>query len=97
MSKIKENFEVPENVAEDLYAKNDGKELKNKSADEQDIVEVIADLLYVRSKPSKESSPLLVLNKEDKLLTDKSFENEEWLKVTTMNGENGFVMKKFVK
>lgn len=68
-----------------------------KAASEDVIVTVTVDKLNVRSESNTSSKPATVISRNDKLLVDTTFKNKEWLKVTTMDGINGYVMKKFVK
>lgn len=53
---------------------------------------VIANMLNIRSGPSKEFLPVGTLSRGDKV--EYTVENDEWLKLTN---RVGYVMKKFVQ
>lgn len=55
------------------------------------------DKLYVRSEASKGSEPVGVVTTEDSLVIDESKSTEEFYKVSTSNGLDGYCVKKFVK
>lgn len=53
--------------------------------------------LNVREKPSKEANVVEVLNVGSEVLVDKSEVNDEFYKVTTKSGKDGYCMKTFVE
>lgn len=52
------------------------------------------DRLNIRKNPDKEV--ICVVNAGTKLVIDKTYKNKNWLKVTTVDGKEGFCMKEFV-
>ncbi len=53
--------------------------------------------LNVRSEPSLKAMVLAVINRSDEVGIDTDFSDPEWYKVRTVNGTDGFCMKKFIK
>lgn len=53
--------------------------------------------LYVRSQADKESEPVGIVNTLDELYIDLEKSTEEFYKVLTSNGLEGYCIKKFVK
>ena len=54
------------------------------------------ELLNVREKPRIDSTVICVIRKEDRVLVDEPLSTDDWYKVCTENGIEGFCMKKFI-
>lgn len=52
--------------------------------------------LNVRSKPNTNGDVLAVLNVNDKISIDVDESTDEWFKIRTADGVNGYCMRKFV-
>ena len=52
--------------------------------------------LNVRSKPSINGDVVTVLNANDKVIIDVDKSTDEWFKIRTADGVNGYCMRKFV-
>lgn len=52
---------------------------------------------YLRVEASKESKDLTILEPGDELLVDFTESTDEWYKVCTASGVDGYVMKRLVK
>ena len=52
--------------------------------------------LYVRTKPSKESNHITIIPKETEIQINLSESTEDFYKVTTSMGIEGYCMKKFI-
>jgi len=55
------------------------------------------DKLYVRKEANKDSEPVGIVSKEDDLSIDKVHSTDEFYKVVTSNGLEGYCLKEFVK
>ena len=55
------------------------------------------DKLYVRKDANKDSEPVGIVSKEDDLSIDKVHSTDEFYKVVTSNGLEGYCLKEFVK
>lgn len=53
--------------------------------------------LNVREKPTTSSSVVGVINKTEKVTIKNSESTDEWLKIKTKSGLEGFCMKKFIE
>ena len=58
---------------------------------------ITADLLYVRTGPGKDYDHSAILEKNTKVNVDLEYENEDFYKVVTSDGIEGYCMKKFVE
>lgn len=54
------------------------------------------DKLNVRRNPTLSATPLAVINKGDEVQIDAANSTDEWYKVCTANGVEGYCMKKFI-
>ena len=52
--------------------------------------------LNIRVKPAVTADAMCVVDMNSKLTIDPANSSDEWLAVTTVNGDKGFCMKKFV-
>lgn len=52
--------------------------------------------LNVRAKPASDAEVLVILNVDSKIEIDPSRSTNEWLKITTAAGVEGYCMRKFV-
>ena len=52
--------------------------------------------LNVRAKPSTDAEVLAVLSNNSEISIDPACSNNDWLKITTTDGVNGFCMRKYV-
>ena len=59
---------------------------------------VVADCkkLRLRKEPNLESEVLVLLNNGDSVTVDLDKSTEEWIKVSTENGIDGYCMRKFI-
>lgn len=88
--------EIPEVETPEEFTKTNIKENINEAN------EVIGKIngfekLYVRSQADKESEPVGIVNTLDELYIDLEKSTEEFYKVLTSNGLEGYCIKKFVK
>lgn len=74
-------------------------ELSNEISSEDSLSEATVgeSRCYLRVEASKESKDLTILEPGDELLVDFMESTDEWYKVCTASGVDGYVMKRLVK
>lgn len=74
-------------------------ELSNEISSEDFLAEATVgeSRCYLRVEASKESKDLTILEPGDELLVDFTESTDEWYKVCTASGVDGYVMKRLVK
>lgn len=53
--------------------------------------------LNVRTEPNKESDVMCVIEENEEVMIDPYYSTEDWYKVYTKEGVDGFCMKEFIK
>lgn len=53
--------------------------------------------LNVRTEPNKESDVMCVIVENEEVMIDPDYSTEDWYKVYTKEGVDGFCMKEFIK
>ena len=53
--------------------------------------------LNVRTEPNKESDIMCVIEENEEVMIDPDYSTEDWYKVYTKEGVDGFCMKEFIK
>ena len=53
--------------------------------------------LNVRTEPNKESDIMCVIEENEEVMIDPDYSTEDWYKVYTKEGVDGFCMKEFIE
>lgn len=93
--------EVTEEVIEETVEPEVTEEVEEVVEPEEEIIEmpkgkIIANKLYLRSGPSKDSEPSEILTKNTEVFIDEQFKNKTFYKVVLDNGTEGYCVKEFI-
>lgn len=90
--------ETVEEVVEDTVEEvaDEAVEVETETSDKTVGVVDNCDKLNVRRNPTLSATPLAVINKGDEVQIDTANSTDEWYKICTANGVEGYCMKKFI-
>lgn len=95
---VEEDINISEPVEEIIENSESIEEMKDSVEETSEAIgKVIAEQLYVRTGPGKEFDHFMVLGKDTKINIDLDFVNEDFYKIVTFNGTEGYCMKKFIE
>ena len=103
-----ENEVIEETVADQQEPEVEAEELAEEIVEESEVAEedpvvffrgIVANckLLNVREKPDKESNSLCVIKEGDEVQIKMSESSDNWYKVVTVTGIEGYCMKQYMK